>query len=275
MKTTLQSILAQPIPSQEVARHRKQDYRKHPLLVPNARMDEALVDVALYGVAGQSYYSRPNRMTGDAVPGVDPVILLRKSVAELLAAINHELQASDMIAELFDGPVELYVQEGMRSTAVQERLYEVLFPEFIAHKHPTWDQAAVLAERDRLIARPSSVDSASPHTTGAAFDITLRYAHPDGGYVPKSLISMGGQPGASKTTAPDYYELKDATSSIDVRAQRNRRIFYWVMRGVLLQDDSGLVCNPDEWWHWSHGDQLWAALTEAPCAYFDTTETQS
>jgi D-alanyl-D-alanine dipeptidase len=269
----LQTILTQPIPDQTVARQRKQDYRNHPVLQSSTRNDEPLVDIALYGIAGQSYYSRPNRTTGDPVPGVDPVIRLRKSIAELLASINHELQASDAIAELFGHPVELYVEEGVRSLALQKQLYEETFPAFIAARYPKLSAAEVLAERGRLIAKPSDGDSASPHATGAAFDLALRHAHPDLSYVAKSLVPMGRKPGSSNVAAPDYYEHKKPFTSADERLQRNRRIFYWVMRGALLHDDTGLMCNPDEWWHWSYGDQMWAALTEAPCAYFEKLDT--
>ncbi|HYH75360.1 MAG TPA: M15 family metallopeptidase [Candidatus Saccharimonadales bacterium] len=273
--TKLTDVLRQPIPIQATARQLKQGYRTYPVLTGTERNAEPLVDIALYGIAGQSYYSRPNRTTGDAVPGIDPVIRVRKSIAERLAAINHALQNSEAVRELFGGPVELYVEEGTRSLALQEQLYNQVFPAFIASSHPKLTPEQVLAERDKLIARPATVSSVPPHATGGAIDIALRHAHPDLCYVPKSLIPMGRKTGISTVAQPDYYEQKQTPTHPEERLRRNRRIFYWVMRGALQQDDTGFVCNPDEWWHWSYGDQMWAALTQAPAAFFSEMEQKA
>ena len=80
-----------------------------------------------------------------------------------------------------------------------------------------------------------------------------------------------GHKGALTTAAasPDYYEKLDTLNKSEETIKRNRRAFYWIMRGALSPDgDSGLQCNPTEWWHWSHGDQLWAALEQAPYAFY-------
>lgn len=80
---------------------------------------------------------------------------------------------------------------------------------------------------------------------------------------------MGHQDADTSALAnPDYFEHQARLTQDDEVAQRNRRIFYWIMRGALLADDSGLIVNPTEWWHWSYGDQLWARLTGAPEAFF-------
>jgi zinc D-Ala-D-Ala dipeptidase len=77
-----------------------------------------------------------------------------------------------------------------------------------------------------------------------------------------------GETSVSALADPDYFEHNKG----DSEHQRNRRILYWTMRGALIHDDSGLVVNPTEWWHWSYGDQLWATLTEAPCAFFASSD---
>lgn len=267
---TLADILTQPIPDQTAARELKKGYREYPLAEQGARDAEPLVDIAEYGIAGQSYYSRPNAATGDPVPGVSPVILVRKSVAERLAAINYALQTSEVIIQLFGRPVELYVEEGVRLPAMQKQLYEETFPELIRKQHPDFSQAEVLRLRDEMIARPpASLSSPSPHVTGAAVDLKLRYAHPNGTFVPKAGVEMGhGNADLSAAAHPDFFEHKPKLTAAEKLAQRNRRIFYWVMRGALLSDDSGFMVNPTEWWHWSYGDQMWAKLTQAPQAFF-------
>jgi D-alanyl-D-alanine dipeptidase len=32
--------------------------------------------------------------------------------------------------------------------------------------------------------------------------------------------------------------------------------------------EEGFAGHPDEWWHFSWGDQMWAALTGAPHAFY-------
>jgi D-alanyl-D-alanine dipeptidase len=273
---SLVDILVRSIPIQSELLKAKAGYREYPLLVESPRAKEPLVDIGLYGLAGQSYYSRPNRATGDPVPGVDPIVRVRKSIAEQLAAINYEVQNAELLTKVFGQPVELYIEEGMRSPQMQRQLYEEIFPRFISQRQPALHEAEVLAERDKLIAKPSDARSTpSPHSTGAAVDVCLRYAQPDLGFVAKSLILMGQKAGFSKNARPDYFETKESLSTTDKRMRQNRRIFYWVMRGALLHDDSGFMVNPDEWWHWSYGDQLWAALTNAPCAFFGEVTTSN
>lgn len=264
----IEKILLRPIPSQQTALVRKQSYRSHPLLL-NDRSDEPLVDISLYGIAGQSYYSRPNNATGDAVPDIAKPIFVRQSIAERLAAINYSLQINEVIEQIFGRPVELYIDEGLRPTTEQARLYDDVFPQLIRKLHSSYSPEEVLKRRDELIASPATDDmTPTPHSTGAALDVRLRYADADLGYVPKSLLPMGQ---GIDSSAPDYYERqKNLTAAHETI--RNRRVLYWVMRGALLDDDSGFICNPTEWWHWSHGDQLWAALTEAPAAFFGASE---
>lgn len=123
--------------------------------------------------------------------------------------------------------------------------------------------------RDQLIAEPPHKDSPSPHITGAAIDVRLRYLQPELGYVPSAEVLLASHQGeVNESNYPDYYEHQQKLTRKDLEIQRNRRIFYWVMRGALIDDDSGFMVNPNEWWHWSYGDQLWAQMTNAPEAFF-------
>jgi D-alanyl-D-alanine dipeptidase len=62
----------------------------------------------------------------------------------------------------------------------------------------------------------------------------------------------------------DRFEHLDAEnfSFSDQEAQANRRLLHWLM---AEEDFAG---HPDEWWHFSWGDQMWAALTGAPAAHY-------
>lgn len=242
-KTTLKNILLRPIPDQQLAAERKAGYRHYPLLSSHDKNSETLVDIASYGVAGQSYYSRTNAATGP-LPEVEAVVFLRSHIVKQLAEINHALNGSALAAEVFGGQVELYVQEGLRSRTTQ---------------------------------RLQSAKSPSPHATGAAFDVTLRYIDPDLGYQAKRTIDMGHVRLSDNAAFPDFYEtVNRRLTSQEEQAARHRRAFYWIMRGALLSTgDSGFMCNPTEWWHWSYGDQMWAALTEAPFAFYAAAEQPS
>ncbi|MGC1176841.1 MAG: hypothetical protein WA843_02125, partial [Candidatus Saccharimonadales bacterium] len=181
-------ILLRPVPDMAEARANKADFRKYPLKSEGARNDELLVDIGQYGIAGQSYYSRPNAATKKPVPGVSPAILVRQSIAERLADINYALQQSGEVTDLLGGAVELYVNEGYRSRTLQRQLYQETFPRLIRSQQPKLSDKEVLARRDQLIAAPSRTDSPAPHDTGACIDVRLRYAQPELGFVPHTGV---------------------------------------------------------------------------------------
>lgn len=274
----LKAILNRPIPDQSFARSAKAGYRSYPILADGIRAHEPLVDIETLGIAGQSYYSRPNSATGEPVAGVASAILVRQGIAEKLAEINYALQESSEIRALFGRPVELYVDEGYRSLQLQHELYENVFPRLIRKANPDWTPQQILSRRDELSApqksRSGHVLTAPPHATGAAVDLRLRYQHPNLGYQPGTEVDMGHTDAdVSRLAEPDYFEHVEPGASGKISSEvkqvrRNRRIFYWVMRGALTQDDTGFIVNPTEWWHWSYGDQMWAQLTQAPEAFY-------
>lgn len=267
---SLTDMLTRPIPDMTELRARKANYHSYPLNVVGERNAEPLVDIADYGIAGQEYYSRNNRAT-DAPLTSQKTILVRQTVAERLAAINYALQQSAEITKLMDGQVELYIDEGVRSQAVQRELYEDVFPKLIREQFPEWDENQVCARRDMLVSRPGNKNHPAPHATGAAVDLTLRYVQPDLSFTRGSRVEFGhAATDMSDHTWPDYFECKSGLTGKEATAQRNRRVLYWVMRGALLGDDSGFEVNPTEFWHWSFGDQMWAQLRHAPQAFFGT-----
>lgn len=271
----LLTVLQQPIPDFNLARQAKEGYREHALLTIGSHDDEPLVAIEEYGLAGQSYYSRPNNATSDPVPGVEPRVCVRQSIAEKLAGINYELQRCPEIEDIFGGKVELYIDEGYRDPSLQKKLYQEVFPYIIRQQHPDWTEKQVLARRDQLSAKPPDQDTPSPHATGAAVDVKLRYQHENLGYVMGLEVEMGHSDADTGSVAsPDYYEHAQSLDTLGKQAQKNRRAFYWTMRGALNGDDSGFVVNPTEWWHWSYGDQMWARLTQAPEAFYGLAHKQ-
>ncbi len=65
----------------------------------------------------------------------------------------------------------------------------------------------------------------------------------------------------------DHFESNGtkAMAFSDEEARANRRLLHWIMT------DAGFIGHPDEWWHFSYGDQLWAKLSGAPAALYGET----
>jgi len=175
-----------------------------------------------------------------------------------------------VLAGLFEGPVELYVDEGLRSQRVQQHLYDDVFPRLIREQFPDVTDDEILERRSHVIAKPvTDPGSPSPHATGAAVDLKLRYRQSTKLFVPEAEVFMGhANTDMGNTARPDAFEDKALQDEKAELARRNRRIFYWIMRGRLTGHDSEFTVNPTEWWHWSYGDQMWAALNRAPAAFY-------
>src|SRR5690606_38384934 len=91
-------------------------YRQYALDLDDLRNAEPLVKIADYGIAGQSYYNRPdNPPYNHVIPGSIPELWLRKTVAEKLTVANKTLAAQGL---------ELYVFDAWRPTAVQRYFHD-------------------------------------------------------------------------------------------------------------------------------------------------------
>ncbi|MFM7086336.1 MAG: M15 family metallopeptidase [Cyanobium sp.] len=120
-------------------------------------------------------------------------------------------------------------------------------------------QQAVHQEVGRFWAPPSD-DPATPppHSTGAAVDLTLADA---GGRV----LDMGGEIDAIGPVSELDHHAAAAAADPDgpqARWQQRRQLLHQVMVGA------GFAQHPNEWWHFSHGDQLWAWRQGQPTAHY-------
>jgi len=155
--------------------------------------------------------------------------------------------------------LELFLFDAWRPLAVQAYFHDVWMPGELKRRDPTLSGARLTEEVERYWAAPSADDdSPAPHATGAAVDLTLRWI--DG-----ETLWMGSLfDDATALAARDRFEslVPDNFSFSDSEAQANRRLLQWLMT------DEGFAGHPEEWWHFSWGDQLWAALTNAPAAHY-------
>ena len=93
---------------------------------------------------------------------------------------------------------------------------------------------------DGFVANPDDPNSTPPHSTGGAVDLTLTF---DG--LPVDL--------GTKFDCFDERAALCAQEHTDTGFRHLRRMLHQTMLGA------GFVTYPPEWWHYSYGDQRWAA----------------
>ena len=179
--------------------------------------------------------------------------LLREKVLEALIFAQHHLNQlhPDLRLKLFDAyrpnPVQAFMVE-MEFLALSEGIKPSTFePEA---------RAALYEKAFRIWAEPSSDPlTPPPHSTGAAIDLTL--AHSSG-----QEIDMGSPIDEnSDRSSPDYFK------GIQDDAHENRMI---LARALWA---AGFTRHPNEWWHFSLGDQMWVyqraqmGFSEPPARY--------
>ena len=118
---------------------------------------------------------------------------------------------------------------------------------------PTAELAAIEAEVGRFWAPPSD-DPATPppHSTGAAVDLTL--ADADGEPLPmgSAIDALGA------VSEPDHFWHQ---AQVALTVEQRQQALLWHGHRQLLRAamaHAGFAQHPNEWWHFSHGDQLWA-----------------
>lgn len=179
--------------------------------------------------------------------------MLRSGVAERLRRVNERLREAEL---------ELWLFDAWRPQAVQIYFHDQWFPAELRRRDPKLSEQALLAEVETYWAAPSQGDDApSPHSTGGAVDLTLRWIGGD----PLWMGSLFDDASAIAHTA--HFETgADPFSFSNEEARANRRLLCWLMR------EAGFASNPSEWWHYSYGDQMWAQATGAPMALYGGIE---
>jgi len=104
---------------------------------------------------------------------------------------------------------------------------------------------SILKKVEKFWAYPS-FDSRCPppHSTGGALDVCL--SDKEG-----NLVEMGSKVDQmDETSNPDFYANKKNEEAIIWDSRRN------FLREIMTK--FGFAQHPNEWWHFSYGDQLWA-----------------
>jgi D-alanyl-D-alanine dipeptidase len=151
-----------------------------------------------------------------------------------------------------------------RPQAVQRFFHDEWVPRELRKHRPDLSEDEIAVETGRYWAAPTKDASApSPHSTGGAVDLSIRWVGGD-------FLWMGSLfDDASAISHAAHFEGAADGSAFSFsadEARANRRLLHWLMVA------EGFAANPNEWWHFSYGDQMWAQLTGAPHALYAGVE---
>ncbi len=254
----LQPLRDRPIGDQAPARAARKGFRTRIAIArDNALYGEPVVEAREAGLAGENFYaSSRNPPYWHRVDGATDRLWLRRSVADRLLRVN---------ARAGTAGLELFLLDAWRPRAVQAYFHDVWMPQELRRRGVQLAGAALMEEVERYWAAPTDdPESPAPHATAAAVDLTLRWK--DG-----QTLWMGSLfDDVTALAHRDRFETPDADgfSFSDREAQANRRLLHWLMV------EEGFAGHPDEWWHFSWGDQMWAALTGAPHARYGLAQVE-
>lgn len=169
---------------------------------------------------------------------------LRQGVVEAL------LQAQFLIEKRYP-QWKIQIYDAYRPVGVQQFMVNHTFNSLVKDLELQEEQLSAQQRQDlwskvyRLWAAPSlDHKMPPPHSTGAAVDVTI--VNEQG-----KRLDMGGEfDELSERSHPDYY-----VSDQDGDSQQyhfNRQLLYRAMT------NAGFCRHPEEWWHFSLGDQMWA-----------------
>jgi D-alanyl-D-alanine dipeptidase len=248
----LDQLRHRPIADQAPARTARIGCRhRTPIRRDNALFGEKMAEAKAFGLAGINFYASPdNPPYWLAVEGATDKLLLRVSLGEKLARVN---------ARAGQAGLELFLFDAWRPRAVQAFFHDVWMPRELQRRDPSLSGKALMEEVERYWAAPSEDEnSPAPHATGGAVDLTLRRKGGDHlwmGSLFDDVTALAHRDRFENLSAENF-------SYSDEEARANRRLLHWLMV------EEGFAGHPDEWWHFSWGDQMWAALTGAPFAHY-------
>jgi len=134
---------------------------------------------------------------------------------------------------------EIVVIDAHRTRAFQAELW--------AH----YSAATTATSLGGFVADPWGDSPVPPHVTGGAVDLTLGWRG--------AVLGLG--------TDFDAFLPDAAPAALEAQAGRTARDLRRLLAGSLHAE--GMAVIGSEWWHWSYGDQYWAAITGAPAAIYD------
>tara|TARA_Y100001968_G_scaffold166902_1_gene152867 strand:+ start:5183 stop:5932 length:750 start_codon:yes stop_codon:yes gene_type:complete len=190
--------------------------------------------------------------------GVDPWRLRVDVVKRLLIAQEYlYTETSQLRLAVFDAWRPISVQRFMVDYVIEQQC--LLNGVDSSHRSNNLPFKQIVDEVNKFWA-PASLNPSTPppHSTGAAVDLTLI----DGS---KTTLDMGGEiDEIGPISFPDYY----ANSVAGCTAESCKLFHYRRSNLRTAMEKAGFVQHPNEWWHFSFGDQLWAWLSNSSRAIY-------
>ena len=179
---------------------------------------------------------------------------LRKEVVKRLIKVNEYLK-------LKNNSFCLLIYDSWRPLEVQEFMFKKAF--VLECKKLNIDVSLkdmqsyplIIKKIEKFWAYPSFNDKyPPPHSTGGALDVGL--SDKDG-----NLIEMGSNiDQMDDKSKPDFYNNIENEDAIIWNDRRN------LLKEIMIKFE--FVQHPNEWWHFSYGDQLWAWKNKKPNALY-------
>jgi D-alanyl-D-alanine dipeptidase len=212
--------------------------------IPIEDCGEPLVPLPLDAFAREDPhpYAKLGAPYGDRSP-----FMVRQTVLDRLCQAQRYLQQQQ--------PWRILIFDAYRPLAVQQFMVDYTVAQLVAERHLNRDRLtpaqhqAILDDVYQFWAPPNPDPAMPPpHSTGAAVDITLidENHHP---------VAMGSPiDELSPRSYPDHYRHSDHPQAALFHQHRQ------VLRQVM--ERAGFCQHPQEWWHFSWGDQRWAWQTQ-------------
>lgn len=192
--------------------------------------------------------------------------MLRGEVVKRLAAAQTKLQDinPNLKLAIFDAWRPIAVQSFMLEYAIKS---EFSLRGLDIHDEESFDKRQhAIRDVKKFWAPPSNdPNSPPPHSTGGAVDLTIAKQNGE-------LLNMGGEIDAvGPISHPEYYSIdgaRDGNSDFFI-FDKNRKLLAKIMC------HAGFTQHPNEWWHFSYGDQLWAWSNNFMEAIYGAVEVDS
>lgn len=143
---------------------------------------------------------------------------------------------------------KFFLRSAYRSLTVQRKTYQKTFDK-IRKNNPEWSLDRLKEEVSKFVA---PLDIVPPHSTGGAVDISIIGS--DG-----KQLDMGTRIGQDT----NLEKTRTDSDEISATAKKNRRLL------IKIMTTAGFINYPTEWWHWSYGDQYWAAELKKKYSIYD------
>jgi len=178
---------------------------------------------------------------------------LREEVVNRLVKVNDYLKSkSSFNLLIYDSWRPLEVQEFMFKRAF---LLECEKSDIDISFENRKSYPSILKKVEKFWAYPShDTRCPPPHSTGGALDVCL--SDKDG-----NLVEMGSMVDQMDETSNPYFYANI----------KNEEAIIWNTRRNLLKEimtKFGFAQHPNEWWHFSYGDQLWAWKNKKANAFY-------